>query len=657
MMHDFDITDQTRQSMRHIGGSSKLDSSSESTNLSQLPTFDDPATSMEKNDIDTTLLSDSSDLIMDNATTMEEECDNSTPDENINLDSPEMKQDSDEESEGTPPNYELPKYQLRPQNCKLKPAFARTWIDTDETGNYGDRKHSEDLRRARLRRNRAKIQQRDNDRCKADDSAENEADNEGAPEVIPKLMVILGFRSEAGGARYRELILDQLSKNKGQSDENAEGYQLRRRSAAVNQRYYGDCNLDKSRFAPDLPEDLTGHPLARGCWECLGLGIKCPLLDDERAWPCKMCLDDDHDCDLVTPPVLKRACERCKRRRMSCSFSYSMDQGETCQHCMEDGYRCVAGPAKEAIRLRIRYDRDWIDDPLPKKKTLRLRTKSIQNDDPDINVHSSTTSRASNSFLQKYSFDGGKIRETGESFVYKSLGEKRRLEDPSPATRPAKTQRTPKQTEAVTQTIRTRFCHPITFNHEDKTDGNEPCHFCAEPGYAIVGLGAKEVEVIEWEGGQGLEEVCGGHKDEGVESTRVCATCTLKRLRIVMCPTHELRPSAGVKKCTLDENAAFAELLAGSSKAGKRQWCAICPSLAVYECGTRTDDGSHGCGLRLCEQCAVVVTGSYDGDLQNMLPEMKDEPTEERMLGLRADYELLREDGLLMQYVLWSSGQ
>jgi hypothetical protein len=87
-----------------------------------------------------------------------------------------------------------------------------------------------------------------------------------------------------------------------------------------------------------------------------------------------------------------------------------------------------------------------------------------------------------------------------------------------------------------TREITTKFCHPIKVNHIDKINGKEPCHFCDEPAYPILGLETKEVEVIDWKDGRGLEEVSGGHRGEDVENTRVCASCTLKRLPIILCP-------------------------------------------------------------------------------------------------------------------------
>ena len=164
----------------------------------------------------------------------------------------------------------------------------------------------------------------------------------------------------------------------------------------------------------------------------------------------------------------------------------------------------------------------------------------------------------------------------------------------------------------------------------------------------------KEVEVIDWTDGRGLEEISGGHKGDGLENSRMCTFCTISRMSIAMCPEHEMCPIAKLQKNAMDKNDALSELLSGEAKKS-RQWCAICPSPAQYQCRTRCDNESNGCPLMLCESCMVVLTGVHDGDLQKMLPEMKDEVTDEKMLGLRADYELLKEDGLLMRYVLWSS--
>jgi hypothetical protein len=115
---------------------------------------------------------------------------------------------------------------------------------------------------------------------------------------------------------------------------------------------------------------------------------------------------------------------------------------------------------------------------------------------------------------------------------------------------------------------------------------------------------------------------------------------------------HKLHPLAAVD--ALDTNTALAELFSGTCKATTK-WCSLCPSLAQYQCCT-TSDGSF-CGLLLCERDMVLLTGVHDGDRQKMLREDDDEASAERSLGLRADRDFLKQDGLLMRYVLWSSGQ
>lgn len=49
---------------------------------------------------------------------------------------------------------------------------------------------------------------------------------------------------------------------------------------------------------------------------------------------------------------------------------------------------------------------------------------------------------------------------------------------------------------------------------------------------------------------------------------------------------------------------------------------------------------------------SVVASG---GDLQKVFKQLRDEPSEQRMLGLRADHEFLKQEGLLIRFVLWES--
>ncbi|KAK3706372.1 hypothetical protein LTR37_012750 [Vermiconidia calcicola] len=545
---------------------------------------------------------------------------------------------------------DLPKYELRPQTQGTRATFPSTWIDHDDTGNYGERKSSKEYRKIRLRRDRVKLRKATEAGFVIDTGDENEADDEALQRSIPKLMVTLSFSGEAGTAKFEELITKLPTTTGAQRQETCNGPRLRKRSAAKVSRYYSECNLDRSGLASDFPDDWTGHPAARGCWECLSLGIRCTLLDNERAWPCYACQEDDHECELIRPPALKRACERCKRRRMGCSYTSTADHGEACQQCMEDGHRCVAGPAKDPVNERARPDRDWKNDALSKKWTPKIRKHNDESPVDSVCSPSSPVSGYDGHHLpNKKSLAPLHTLQKQSNDLAHTTGQ---YDHPPKVTASSKVTRGTK-TDASSTRITTKFCHPIAFNHEDNIGAHEPCHFCVEPGYSIFGLGTKEVQVIEAEGGTGFEEISGGHQDDGVQNTKICSSCTLARLQIVMCEQHELKPTAGKEKDLLYMNTALTELLSGSPKAN-RKWCTICPSLAQYECCTPSD-GCQGCGLLLCETCTIALAGLYDGDLQNMLPELKDEPTKERMFGLRADYELLRQDGLLMRFILSSN--
>ena len=62
----------------------------------------------------------------------------------------------------------------------------------------------------------------------------------------------------------------------------------------------------------------------------------------------------------------------------------------------------------------------------------------------------------------------------------------------------------------------------------------------------------------------------------------------------------------------------------------------------------------EGCGLALCESC-VTDLQECGGSLETLLQALEDRPSEARPAGLRADYELLKEDGLLMRYLKHSA--
>ncbi|KAK5175200.1 uncharacterized protein LTR77_000337 [Saxophila tyrrhenica] len=526
-------------------------------------------------------------------------------------------------------------YQLRPQNRRTRPIFETTWIDRDETGNYGEVKTREELKQDRQRRERDARRRRERLAAAAGDVVDSEADDEGGAKAKPTLHVTLNFTSPIAKQRFSNIVAASSTAATAAQNETSEGYTFRRRRTAKTSRYFSEYE----QSTPELESDLTGHPSARGCFECLSLNLRCSLLDNEESWPCHACTEDDHDCELIIQPVVKRACGRCKSSRNACSFGWEEEHGEACQQCMEDGHRCIAGPQKESIRPRLSYDWDWANDPLLKRKALKLLEDplafKIRRERP---THVSAVGPSSSKRKRV-------AAEESDSAVDVQSSTPKTIVRPAPLGPGT-------AAHGITKTITTKLCHPIKFNHVDGAGGSKPCHFCDEPSLAILGLGAKEVEVIEWQDGRGLEEVQGGHAGDRVDNTRICPSCTVERMSTIVCREHKLAllPEATDVYAT---NTALAELLSGDCQASTK-WCSICPSLAEYQCAT-VSDGCR-CGLRLCANDMTLLVGMYDGDLQKMLAEIKDEPSEARIFGLKADYELLKHDGLLMKYVLWSSG-
>ena len=68
-------------------------------------------------------------------------------------------------------------------------------------------------------------------------------------------------------------------------------------------------------------------------------------------------------------------------------------------------------------------------------------------------------------------------------------------------------------------------------------------HPSTRPFYPLFGKGGKLVEVIPWPliNGHGYEELSGGHWELGCAEDKLCVECTTERLKIVLCPEHEMQ--------------------------------------------------------------------------------------------------------------------
>ncbi|KAK3066558.1 hypothetical protein LTR53_017043, partial [Teratosphaeriaceae sp. CCFEE 6253] len=505
------------------------------------------------------------------------------------------------------------KYTLRPQTRKTNQHHPSAWIDHDTTGDFDP---DEEERKVRNERHRARLRQRQGYGAALGDNGEVTPSERTTPAKFPKVILALKFPSESGRAALRACLGKPPSRSLLLHHDFSDGYRTRGRTQLSKLTPGNNVSDGALSNVLDQPIDLTGHPFARGCRGCLSLNIRCPLLDDERAWPCLTCLEDENDCELVTPAKHKRACEGCKRRRLTCSYTYTLDHSQPCLGCADGGHTCIAGPDKDLTPTRLRYDRDWVKDPLPPpKKPKKLKTY--------------WTCMQCREGCRECSFSAGTIGEDCTACEMASAicipeqttvppqaalatPQKRSLTENQPEppkkrmrthstlvadqtpTKQAKAAKTASTIEAtaaplpespgITKTITTRLCHPITFNAEE-TPGALLCSFCDGSSNAILGLDAKEVEVIDWEDGRGLTEISSGHTSDGQPQTRICTTCTMQRMTTIMCAKHELRLNRAAKLKILDPDGAITTLFSGRVRA-KDHWCSLCPALAMYECET-----------------------------------------------------------------------
>jgi len=330
-----------------------------------------------------------------------------------------------------------------------------------------------------------------------------------------------------------------------------------------------------------------------------------------------------------------------------------------CQQCIDDDFHCVAGPSKDTV-ARITYDRDLNKtQPAAKKDSKRkIPSTCMECAEAGLTCSLGAASEARACRACQNNDDPCTIKRLVSAARRKpssNTARKRKIDEPSSLEgHHSKAPRIADRCRGNHKTVETKLCHPIVFNCDDEQTDCQSCHFCEEIGYGLLGMGSKTVEVLDRADARGLEEISGGHAEDGIENTRMCISCTMHRMSIIMCSAHEMTPVPDCGEGTPDKNEALSQLISGQVESSV-QWCAICPSPATYGCSAPVEDGCTGCGLLLCEPCMLTMVGSHDGNLQGMLLELKDEPSEDRIFGLRADYDLLRQDGLLMRYVLSSN--
>ncbi|KAL8772434.1 MAG: hypothetical protein Q9209_002385 [Squamulea sp. 1 TL-2023] len=217
--------------------------------------------------------------------------------------------------------------------------------------------------------------------------------------------------------------------------------------------------------------------------------------------------------------------------------------------------------------------------------------------------------------------------------------------------------------QPFSKTITTRLAHPINFNFTPSNLKDKPyCHWCDNVLHGLLGLGTLTVTVMTMttisgrESTDGYAELDGGHTSFGYLPSRMCHSCTLQRFTIIGCESHDFSMLSLDSSKPIEQDH-IVEVLSGQRQA-EWEWCSICPSPALYGCchsscvwleDAGEDLETVGCGLKLCEECTVLLT-ECEGNLEVAVwRKMEEAMGQGNEYIVRADAEFLTRGGELMR--------
>ena len=567
------------------------------------------------------------------------------------------------------------KYDFRPAPRESLISVT-TWVDQDQSGDYDP--SGKQLSHVRVPRKRTERIARDEDDAEITKKPKHNTWQRGRLQG-KSCYVALKLHSERGKERLKELselypdnrhnyhssdadISDQSTNFWSQSWESPaidgtlhsiEPYHLRKNYdslfAAPTRKFGGHCSVG----------DVTlGHPAARGCKACLELHIRCSLLQEGATYPCAICVDDLIDCELILQPLQKRPCETCQYRRIACSYRQAeADHSLPCQQCADSLRNCCAGPASGRVRIGPSLDQEVHEGRLVNNQAIQGGTKDLTLRRPFVTC---TQCRRDKKWCtlsgKSQDIPCRRCRDAKRNCTFEAVSKKTTATSRSQPKKSSSPEPATTEGVGVTRVITTSLAHPITFNHIPPEDGSAPCHWCEDLAYGIVGLEEVRVEVIDFGDHQGYTEIEGGHVGKGKDPSRMCMDCTMERLLITSCKPHEIQRLEDMETEDFDYDAAFEYLLPGRAATVPFKWCSICPRVAFFACckpqmGIADDEEDlgmtegTGCGLHLCEECAVALMTEHDGFLEGHIEMLQKSDAD---FIVRADVDFLHQDGELL---------
>ncbi|MCJ1229143.1 hypothetical protein MMC12_005808 [Toensbergia leucococca] len=358
--------------------------------------------------------------------------------------------------------------------------------------------------------------------------------------------------------------------------------------------------------------------------------------------------------ELILPPAKKRACERCNSRRIVCSHREGGDRSVPCQQCADGNLECVAGRESGRTRTGPSLDQD-----------LSCGTRFIPT--PQRRFVACTQCRRAKKWCslkaRSHDMPCKHCRESGDNCTFEALSTKNKEMDEECGDKSQETLQDsasiPSIQNPTTKHIITRLAHPIEFNYEQRDKEDTCCHWCQDPAYGLLGLGEVRVQVVDCHDGNGYIEVDGGHTGNGTENSNMCVQCTFDRFIITACQAHDIQPIPGMNPDTFDFTEITEYMTPGLSSKPPWDWCSICPAPAFFACCVprppefeMMDEISGrevvGCGLFLCENCAVALVDEHAGVLEGLIDTLEVDK-DNGGFGLRADADFLHAEGEMMR--------
>lgn len=403
---------------------------------------------------------------------------------------------------------------------------AVTHVDTDKSGNF-DPEQEAKQRVAKLVRAKAAKKEKKETRKK-------KSKNDGPRDSIMKCIVKLPFKAFGNVRNITDDAQnwpDHWSEIDSEQQRELEEYRLtfRRNTPSRN------LQLPLEDPAGEV-DDLTGHPVARGCKQCRKLEQPCSMTKDSK-YPCGECVEDGGECQPIQEPAVKGRCKQCDQTYEEvCSFENDPTQ-PLCDNCADNDHICEALPPDGYKAPRIDLEKViWGEKRLHvqctacRKDGKRCSLKEKEDkppckyctknnfgctffDLPEADIEKQTTKKKKRNTLNE-TVAPEITKPTLEFFTEEDLADMahRKTVALEREATPEMEMEDGEGNKGMLTKIMTSFAHPIRFQAQD-------CNFCEIPIFGMVGYFEREVHVIRWHNGLGYAEVGGGHcQDTGTFS-------------------------------------------------------------------------------------------------------------------------------------------